>query len=409
MKISALSVAALVGMAVGANAAGFRLSMQDSRAAGMGNAVVAADDNASASWYNPAAITSLEGTNLELGSVMEAPAMKHKNTDGRTDKIDSVLHVPPHFYATRKLGGNWALGLGVNVPFGLSTNWDKTSAETRTAATKSQIQAVYSNLNAAYSITDKMSLALGLAWVNLTAEMDKKIEVAGNNIEQKLTGDGTGVGYNAAAIYKPSDKLQFGASFRSSVKINVDGKIKLPTTGFLASLAADGPAKTKITLPDLFQAGVAYKYGDKWLFSADADYTDWTTYRKLVIDYTTTAGVASQSIDYKNWKSVWAFRAGTEYKYSDAWKIRGGIFYDANPVRDLNFETRVPDSNRVGFSAGAGYKKGSLTVDASLMFVTFLEREITKSYGSGTTVNPTLNGKYNAYAVLPALTLGYKF
>jgi long-chain fatty acid transport protein len=264
-------------------------------------------------------------------------------------------------------------------------------------------------LNGAYKLNDKLSFGLGLAWVNLTAEMDKKIELAGNNIEQKLTGDGAGWGYNAAAFYKYTDNLLFGASFRGKVKVNVDGTIKLPTTGFLAALAADGDAATSITLPDLFQIGAAYKHSDKWLFSAEADYTDWTTYRKLVIDYTTTAGVAKQSIDYKNWKSVWALRAGTEYKYSNTWKFRCGAFYDINPVKEARLETRVPDSDRVALAIGAGWTKGGVTVDASYMYLMFQEREVTDSIGSGTAVDSKLNGKYNASAHLPAITIGYKF
>ncbi|MFA6434544.1 MAG: outer membrane protein transport protein [Elusimicrobiales bacterium] len=409
-----LILAAVMALGSNLNAAGFRLSEQDAKAAGMGNAFTAVADNASAVWYNPAAITNLEGTNLSLGSVMVAPSMEHKNTDANgaaADKIKNKLHIPPHFYATHKMNDHWSLGLGVNAPFGLATEWNKTDATTRIVATKSEIEAIYTNMNGAYKLNDKLSFGLGLAWVNLDAEMNKKIEMLGNNVEQKLTGNGTGWGYNAAAFYKYTDKLQFGANFRSKVKVDVDGKIKLPTTGVLATLAADGDATTSITLPDLFQLGAAYKYSDKWLFSAEADYTDWTTYRKLVIDYDTTAGVAKQSIDYKNWKSVWAFRAGTEYKYSDAWKFRGGAFYDLNPVKEKYFETRVPDSDRVGLSVGAGYTKGSITVDASYMYIMFLKRTVSGSVQDDALTGKTtvIDGKYTASAHLSAITVSYKF
>ncbi|MEI7529782.1 MAG: outer membrane protein transport protein [Elusimicrobiota bacterium] len=407
-------LAIVLAMAGNAGAAGYRLAEQDAKATGMGNSFVAVADNASAAWYNPAAIIGLEGTNLSLGSVMVAPSMDHKNEVGATstDKIENVLHVPPHFYATRKMTPKIAVGLSVNAPFGLSTSWDKLAANTREIATKSEIQAIYTNLNGVYKVNDALSVAAGASYVSLDATMNKKVEFGTTNVEQTLKGDGNGVGFNVAGLYK-WNKWQFGTSYRSAVKIDVDGKINLPTTGTtLAALAANNRnAKTTITMPDMFQLGASYKYSDTWLFSGEADYTNWTTYRRLIIDYTRNTGAAAQTIDNKNWTSVWALRAGTEYKVSDAWKARAGIFYDWTPVTEKYFETRVPDADRLAFSIGAGYTKGNITVDASYMYLKFMERKIDSSIqDDGATIGGNyLNGKYNASAMLPAITVSYKF
>ena len=99
---------------------------------------------------------------------------------------------------------------------------------------------------------------------------------------------------------------------------------------------------------------------------------------------------------------MWAFRAGTEYKYSDTLKFRGGAFYDMNPVKEDYFETRVPDTNRMAISVGAGYTIGSVTVDASYMYLMFIERTVDSATAS-------LDGKYNSVAHLPALSVSYKF
>jgi long-chain fatty acid transport protein len=416
VNIIVLALAGLMALESGVNAAGFRLAEQDAKATGMGNSFVAVADNASAVWYNPAAITGLEGTNLSLGTVMVAPAMEHKNANGTTDEIKNTLHIPPHFYATHKLNDKVSLGLGVNAPFGLSTEWDPVTSATREVATKSEIQAIYSNLNGAYKVNENLSVAAGASFVRLDATMNKKIEFGTTNIEQTLEGDGTAAGYNLAAMYK-MDKFQFGASYRSKVKIDVDGKINLPIAGTLANApfnmvaATDRDASTKITLPDMMQVGASYKYSDKWLFSAEADYTNWATYHRLVIDYTKDDGSAAQTIDPKNWSSVWAFRAGTEYKYSDAWKFRGGVFYDVNPVKENYFETRVPDSDRVALSVGAGYTKGDITVDVSYMYLMFMTRTIDDSIqdNGATQTSTSINGKYSSVAHLPALTVSYKF
>lgn len=406
--IRIILAAVLALSAAGAQAAGFRLTEQDAAANGMGNSFVAVANNASAVWYNPAAMTELEGARLSLGTVMVYPGMKHEYTGG-SDSIANKLHVPPYFYLTRRLSERWAIGLGFNAPFGLSTEWEETS-RTGSVATFSDIRAFNYNLNAALKLGDKFSFALGADYVQLMAEMDKMITAPYSfgpttyqTVRQSMEGDGTGTGWNAAAFYKHSDKLSFGASYRSPVKVKVDGKITLPLAGVAAGSALNDDASTEITLPDTFQAGAALKAGEKWLFSATADYTDWTTYHKLVIDYKNTS-----STDPKHWKSVWAFRLGTEYKYSEALKLRAGVFYDFNPVREKYLDTRVPDSDRTALSLGAGYAfTESLTMDVSYTYLMFAERTVDDSLQDGSA--NTLNGKYTSSAHLPAINIGYKF
>ena len=268
-----LILVALMALASNVNAAGFRLAEQDAKATGMGNSFVAVADNASAVWYNPAAITGLEGTNVSLGTVMVAPSMEHKNVNGTTDEIKNKIHIPPHFYATRKLDENISLGFGVNAPFGLSTEWDKVTAVTRKVATKSEITSVNYNLNGAYKLNDRVSFAAGIDYAMVDATLNS-IHPAGREI--LLNGDGNGMGYNAAAMYKHNDKWNFGANYHSQVKVDLEGDLK---EYYAAGNVT--PVKTKLTLPDMLQFGAAYKYSEKLTFSAEADYTNWTTYRQI--------------------------------------------------------------------------------------------------------------------------------
>jgi long-chain fatty acid transport protein len=388
-----------MAMASGVNAAGFRLSEQDAKANGMGNSFVAVADNASAVWYNPAAITDLEKTNLSLGTVMVAPAMKHDKTTGGSDEIKNTLHIPPYLYATHKLNEKWALGFGFNAPFGLSTEWDKATAITRYVSTLSDIKAFNYNLNGAYKVNDKLSVALGADYVYLDAKLANiGASAPFTNREIMLKGTGHGWGYNAAALYKLNDKWNFGANYRSLVKIDVDGTAKIAAAG------VSNPATTKITLPDTFQIGAGYKVNDKWLVSATADYTDWTTYHALTIKSATLGGSVTLP---KDWTSVWGFHAGTEYKYSDTWKFRGGAFYDLNPVKEKYFETRVPDSDRLALSVGAGWTKGNIVVDVSYTYLMFMNRTIHDSVQDLS--SNTLNGTYKSAAHLPAIGVSYKF
>jgi len=398
-------------LAADAGAAGFRQANQGAAANGMGNAFTAVADDASAVWYNPAAITALEGTNLTLGAVFVAPRTEHK-TATATDEIKNRFHTLPHFYAARKLSDKWAVGLGVNAPYGLSTDWNPVNAATREIATKSSLKAVYTNLNGAYKVNDSLSVALGGTFVRMDAVMNKKIEAGLDNIEQTLEGDGTSAGWNLAAMYK-WNKWNFGANYRSKVKVGIDGTINLPTVTLagLVPPANNRPGRTNITLPDTFQLGAAYRPSDAWLFSAEADYTNWTTYSQLVIDYQRDSGAWTQTVDAKNWKAVWAFRLGTEHKVNENLRLRAGAYYDLTPVKNYYFETRNPDSNRLAFSVGAGWSKGNWSVDASYLYLKAMERKVGDSIqdNGSLTTGTELNGTYNTIARLPAVSASYKF
>lgn len=408
MKKLALA-AVLAGIAVSANAAGFRQANQSASANGMGTAFTAVANDASAFWYNPAMMGEMNGTNLAIGGVFVDPRTEHTATTGAVDRPKNMVHTLPHVYVTRKINDKFAVGIGMLAPYGLSTEWDPVSSITRRVATESALKAIYTGLSGSYKVTDKLSVAAGASHVSMDATMNKKIEVGATNIEQTLEGDGTGVAYNMAANYK-WNKWNVAASYRSKVKVDIDGKINLPTAAL--TTATDQDATTKITLPDTFQIGAAYKHSDNLLFSAEADYTNWSTYRKLIIDYTEDDGDVAQSNDIKNWNPAWAFRVGTEYKVNETWKLRAGSYFDMTPVSDRYFETRNACANRFGVSAGAGWTKGNLSVDVSYLYLKFMERRVSNSIqddGAALLDKTVLNGKYNTTARLPAITVNYKF
>lgn len=397
------TIAIVLALAGSVNAAGFRQASQSASSNGMGNAFTAVANDASAVWYNPSLMGDLNGTNVSVGAVFIDPRTEHINTNGTIDRTENKVHTLPHVYATHKLSDRFSVGLGMLVPFGLTTEWDPVLSGTKKVATKSSLKAIYTGLTGSYKVNDKLSVAAGASYVSLDATMNKMIT---NTIAQTLEGDGTGTAWQLAANYKLSSKWNFAANYRSQVKIDVDGKINVIGAGI-----TNRDAKTEITLPDTFQLGAGYKHSDNLLFSAEADYTDWTTYDKLVIDYTNDAGTAQRSTDVKYWNSAWAFRVGTEYKVNDAWKLRAGSYYDLSPVDNRFFETRNTCSDRLGVTVGAGYAKGNFSLDFSYLYLKFMERRIKDSIQDnaitgGTTV---LNGKYNTTARLPSITVSYRY
>jgi long-chain fatty acid transport protein len=384
-------------------AAGFALPEQSASAMGMSSAFVGQADDASAVWYNPAGMTQLDGTRVMGGFVAIYPTLTHEVPGGTTDVAERRWHYPLFLYTTHQLNDRISLGLGINNPFGLSTNWSPTSTA-REEATKSEIKATEINPNIAFKLNDKLSVAAGVAYVRLDAVLENIF--LGQDF--RLSGTGYGWGGNLAALYKPTDQLNFGLSYHSRVKIDVDG------TAQMNAIGQTNPASTSITLPDLLQFGTSYKATDRLTLNADIGYTWWSTYDTLTVHSATfiPLGSGDTITQQKQWKDVWNLRVGGQYKLTDEWKLRAGLQYDQTPVPDHYFETRIPDSDRVGASIGAGYSIGNLTIDAAYLYLKFLTRHIDDSVqddGATSTNTNALNGTYKSDAHVIALSAAYKF
>jgi len=395
-------------------AAGFRLPEQDAAAMGMSSAFVGQADNPSAAWYNPAGITQLDGTRISAGVIGIYPNLTHENNTvnpGTTDVSKRDVVLTPHLYLTQKLNDQFFLGLSVNTPFGLSTNWDPNGSSTRYVATYSRVETAEVNPNIAIKVNDDLSLAVGIDYVHLRATLEKKVFVVlpgpvilGDH-NFRLNGESDGWGANAALKYRFSNTLQAGLSYRSRIKIDIDGTAEL--TGGPA--ATNAPASTSITLPDLLQFGVSYRATDNLTINADLEYTWWSTYDRIQV---TSPNPLFNATDQKNWENVWCFRLGGQYKISDQWKVRAGYLYDQNPVKEQYFENRIPDSDRQAISIGGGFSTSNITVDFAYMYLMFNKRTISNSQADNV-ARPgfvdSLNGTWKSNAQLAGVTIGYKF
>jgi len=396
-------------------AAGFRLPDQDSAALGMAGAFAGQADNAAAVWYNPAGMTRLDGTRVSGGVIGIYPTLTHENNTvnpGTTDVSQRELHLPVHLYATHRSNDKVAFGIGINNPFGLSTDWSPTSS-TRYVATFSTIVTTEVNPNVAYKLNDGLSVAVGIAYVQLRATLEKTVRVVilpgpGNLGDHnfRLSGEGDGWGVNAAVMYRIAQNVNAGLSYRSRIKIDFDGTADL--TGGPAATSASG--KTSLTLPDLVQLGVSYQASDKITVNADLDYTLWSTFDRIVV---TSNNPLFNATDEKQWHDAWCLRIGGQYKLSDQWKLRAGYVYDKSPVGETYFDTRTPDADRQGITIGTGYAQGNMTVDLAYMYLRFNKRTISNSLADDDpnpfTPDNSLNGTYKSQAQLAGVTVGYKF
>lgn len=395
MNVAAATAALATGNAM---AAGFALQNQNGAGTGYayaGSAAVAED--ASTIYFNPAgmlylseghhvsgALTVLhrslefsdKGTNALRVAAPPVPAYP-LGTDGGDAGGNSLV---PAAYWAMSVNKDLRLGLGISPTFGNATEWDDTFIG-RYQGNYSEIKAININPSIAFRVNDMVSLGFGVNYVKFEADLRGMQPVTALlprtvDVESKLSGDDSGWGWNAGAMFQLTPATRVGLTYRSTIDLDVNGKVE----------AGPGstPAKVSIELPDTASLAISHQATDKLQILADYTWTGWSSIPRLKVQHG-TAGVTLTD-EYLGFKDSYRVGLGMQYQYTDALRLRAGVAYDQSPVRNAADRTvRLPDSDRTWLAVGFNYKLSKQTsVDAGYAHLFFDKEKIDRRTVLGT-------------------------
>lgn len=408
---------ALLVMSGGAAASGFALIEEG--ASGLGNAYAggaAGAEDASTIFYNPAGMSRLSGKQIAVAGNMIRPSAKFSGTVtglaplqvagiGTGGDAGSWALVPNAYFAM-ELNPQTRIGLGINAPFGLQTEYTANWMG-RFQGIKSKIQTVNLNPSVSYQVNDTVSIGAGLNYQRINGELTGvtnysaaafaaggapllgAIGGAGKEGLSTLTGSDSAWGYNFGALFNLSPKTRVGVAYRSRIKYNLNGSVVFANRpALLATGLPDQAVTLAITMPDSFSASVFHQLDDKWDIMGDASWTGWSVFKQLNVLKTNGASLTAPTPE--NWKDTWRVSAGATYHYSSQWLARAGVAFDQAPVSDQFRTVRIPDANRTWLSVGGQYKPGkesALDFGYSHLFVS------NAALNQSAAANPDLAGK----------------
>lgn len=365
VSVNGLVLASLLGVAGSAQAAGFALIEQS--ASGMGNAyagAAASAEDASTIFFNPAGMTYIEGTqvvgalhlikpNAEFNDKGSVKAQGVPPAGGEGPNAGDLSFVP-NFYYKRDLTDNIKFGLGLSAPFGLKTEYGDQWIG-RFQADKSEVKTLNINPSIALKVNDQLSLGIGVSAMRAEATLTRQVNrVLASESSVKIKGDDWGFGFNLGTIYQVTTDTRIGVDYRSKIEQHLDGTAKFGT----ALAAGNTGVKADLTLPENFSVSVFSQLDDKWDVMGDATWTRWSQFKelKIVRDNGTTLALTPE-----NWENTMRYSIGMNYRYSDALKLRAGLAYDEEAIRDEFRTARIPGNDRKWVSLGASYQVAPAT------------------------------------------------
>lgn len=386
----------LAGCAHLAHAAGFALVEQN--ASGLGNAFAgqaAAAADASTIFFNPAGMTYLPDRQVVLAGHLIKPQFEFSgsSTIGGGDGGDAGdLAFVPNAYFAYRLTPDVHLGVGMNAPFGLKTEYDSTWAG-RTQAIKSEMKTINLNPSIAWKASEALSLGAGVSIQYAEATLTN---FAGAPGVAKVEGDDFGWGFNLGALWQLNEATRIGLAYRSEVDHSLEGDLSFSAVPAVTPMSAD------LTLPDSASLSVFHRLSPQWEVLADVTWTGWSDFDTLRI---VNASGAALSTTIENWEDGYRYSLGANYHLSDKLTLRGGVAFDESPVSDAFRTARIPDEDRTWIAFGAQYRlSGKSALDFGYAHLFIEDARINRTEGP-----VTLTGSYEGAVDILSAQLTYSF
>lgn len=417
MKTNDLAKASMVILFAASTSFGAGFGLYQGSAAGNADSTygTAKGGEPGSMYLNPAAITTVPGTQIQLGLITVAPGITYEGNSVYTgeklsqDADDKVWPIP-HAYVTHQLNDDWWIGLGMYTRFGLGAEYDEDWFG-RYNIYDVSIQSFNIGPMVAWKAADWISLSAGLSVQYFDITLKQKIDAAGLSgmrkandpafspldVDQELCADGVGVGVDLGVMMTPVEKVNIGVGYHSQIKQDLDGEAKYakpaPIAAAVPMLFNNTDISGEVTLPDMVMSAITYDVTDKLTVGLGLTYTAWSTYDELRIKFDSLGAVGmKEKASEKDWDDAFRYAAGMTYKLDDAITLRASYTYDESPMNDSHLDYIVPGDNRHIMAVGAGYAMEDWVFDVFYFYEIVEDQEIAMNVPAGIQPSEAVDG-----------------
>ncbi|MUK76067.1 aromatic hydrocarbon degradation protein [Aliivibrio fischeri] len=392
-RLSIAVALGLLGSVASSNtmAAGFQLA--EYSATGLGRAYAgeaAIADGADAQWRNVAMLTYLEGTQVSVGGIYVNPNI---DVEGRSTtaagnlstKSEDFAHDAfiPNLYVSHRVNQQLAIGFAVGTNYGMETNLG-TDFKGSNFGNEASVITKEINVNMAYQINQQFSVGGGVRYVIAEGSFGAVAPTQMAAISPALPGktlkymEGTDEawGWQVGTAWQINDANRIGFSYKSEVKLNLEGHAegfafndpKLLITGnpaYFNDFYSKG--SMALALPATAELASFHQLNDKVAVHASFNWTDWSSFEKLDAEMPNRP---TETIKHENWEDNYRIAVGGTYALDQKVTLRTGIAYDTSAVSEEHRTATIPETDRLWLSMGAGYAwSNNLTLDAGFTYI----------------------------------------
>ena len=453
-RVTALALGIAGALACGqVHAAAFQLKENSVKAQGRAMAGSAsAKGDASVVVNNPAMMSTFDRTTVQgdvtaidlsfqfegNGTAAAGTPLQQPLTGGDGGEAGGVTPVPAMSFILPLSDGFEYLTVGamVSAPFGLKTEYND-GWQGRYHALNSDVKIIDLTLAASVELGDHFSAGLGLVYehsdVTLSNAIDFGTALCGNPATQALCfmpnpitgpfgpqkndgaveihGTDNSLGYIVGLSWRPTDTVSIGYAYRSEVDHQISGDADFTVPANVSTILAstgqyvDTGALAELTTPAVHTLSATWQATDKFAVMAETSRTGWSSLREIRIQFDNPRQPDSAE-DY-SWGDSWFYTVGGEYALNDAFTLRAGVARDDSPVSYPHRTPRMPDQDRMWYSAGLTWAANDhFELNASYVYIDLVDTPEVNILSSS---RSRLIGSYDGGANLFGISAAYKF
>jgi len=417
-------------------AGGYMVPHQTARGLGLASAVTAGVDDPSAVYYNPAALSEVNGNNLLVSgsyinviSSVENGGRKavNQHDDNLLASLFANYHIP---------GTDFTIGMGTYTPFGLATTYEQPFA--RFAAQRTELKTIFVTPALSWHPSKYFSAGVGFSFVHSSGLFSRSVCFAPPGVPDPITGatgctvqggllegrlrltdTANAFTYNLGLLAKPTDSVKIGFSYRARADLRFnDADVKFGGPGFAANPSIKANARS-IPLPPVIDAGVFWQINRSWGAELVYEYVRWSEFKRFAAVFPPTTVFLGTPVPGfnlpENWKDTSTLRLGSYFSLNKNWEIRGGVTLGETPIPNRTLNPAIPGADQLSLNGGLGYKWGNISVDLGYAAVFYKTRRITNNELEGlpATGVPFTGApgtdKYETFNNFVSLSFGYRF
>ena len=338
-------------------------------------------DDASTVFGNPAGMARIKREQVSGGIALIHAKTDIDNASGSASGSNDGDMVPfigaPMGYYVKPLDDNWSFGLGLYVPFGLVTDYER-DFQGRYHGDRSEVRVITLQPTLSYRFNEHLSIGFGPT-INridgeLTSAINNPIPGAGDG-KVEIKGDDTALGYNVGVLFEISPQTRFGLTYHSKVDYRLKGDTTVSGPGFVIdSSAGTYDASLELTTPESVDFSVTHELDADWTLYAGSTWTRWSRLQEIRADNKGVGGLLAGNLssisEPQNWHDTWAHAVGAAYKLNPQWTLRAGLAVDQSPTNNADRSPRIPTSDRTILSLGTAWSPNDdVTIDLAYSYL----------------------------------------
>lgn len=444
-KLILASMALAVSLTVMAE--GYQVNTLSARQGGMAHTGVALKLGAESMYFNPAGMAFMDKSLDLTASVNGVAATATATIDGKEYETNNKVSTPMNVGAAFSIYDNLKAGVSMYTPYGSSIDW---STNWPGAVLNQSVNlATYTiQPTVAWEIVPGLSVGAGLmvSWgtVDLNkglvspSTLDLVLGALGNDYRFGSTTPASvnlkgtaniALGFNVGAMYDINEQWTVGVNYRSRMTMRVkSGDAAVTYANDVASAVLSSTLNVlneanfsaEMPMPSVLTFGVSYKPIEALTLAFDAQFTGWSTYKSLEIDFLSDQLTPYNQHLTKDYRNSWAFRLGAQYALTNRFDIRAGFIVDTTPVNISYYNPETPGMTKLEPTLGLSFRPiKNVSINLSMLYVAGLGKDnascpytdllAASMPNLGLPVNKTFTADYKVHAFVPSIGVAYNF